>query len=157
MVNEDLSAAENMREMKILKKYNSVVEENLRLKQELIKYQKDNSNLAYCLRDVEGIDKGLDEFLKEMNNLQEKNAKLRDIIEKSDLEIKIRDKKIESLKEQINNYIQNLRNLIKEKNEYMTKNIILSGQIKEEENEKIKLENHYKEQISILERNTTQT
>ena len=95
-------------------------------KLELIKYQKDNSNLAYCLRDVEGIDKGLDEFLKEMNNLQEKNAKLRDIIEKSDLEIKIRDKKIESLKEQINNYIQNLRNLIKEKNEYMTKNIILS-------------------------------
>ena len=157
VVNEELSAAENMREMKILKKYNSVVEENLRLKQELIKYQKDNSNLAYCLRDVEGIDKGLDEFLKEMNNLQEKNAKLRDIIEKSDLEIKIRDKKIESLKEQINNYIQNLRNLIKEKNEYMTKNIILSGQIKEEENEKIKLENHYKEQISILERNTTQT
>ena len=157
VVNEELSAAENMREMKILKKYNSVVEENLRLKQELIKYQKDNSNLVYCLRDVEGIDKGLDEFLKEMNNLQEKNAKLRDIIEKSDLEIKIRDKKIESLKEQINNYIQNLRNLIKEKNEYMTKNIILSGQIKEEENEKIKLENHYKEQISILEQNNTQT
>ena len=157
VVNEELSAAENMREMKILKKYNSVVEENLRLKQELIKYQKDNSNLVYCLRDVEGIDKGLDEFLKEMNNLQEKNAKLRDKIEKSDLEIKIRDKKIESLKEQINNYIQNLRNLIKEKNEYMTKNIILSGQIKEEENEKIKLENHYKEQISILEQNNTQT
>ena len=157
VVNEELSAAENMREMKILKKYNSVVEENLRLKQELIKYQKDNSNLVYCLRDVEGIDKGLDEFLKEMNNLQEKNAKLRDKIEKSDLEIKIRDKKIESLKEQINNYIQNLRNLIKEKNEYMTKNIILSGQIKEEENEKIKLENHYKEQIAILEQNNTQT
>ena len=157
VVNEELSAAENMREMKILKKYNSVVEENLRLKQELIKYQKDNSNLAYCLRDVEGIDKGLDEFLKEMNSLQEKNAKLRDKIEKSDLEIKIREKKIESLKEQINNYIQNLRNLIKEKNEYMTKNIILSGQIKEEENEKIKLENHYKEQMSILEQNNIQT
>ena len=98
VVNEELSAAENMREMKILKKYNSVVEENLRLKQELIKYQKDNSNLAYCLRDVEGIDKGLDEFLKEMNNLQEKNAKLRDIIEKSDLEIKIRDKKNRDIK-----------------------------------------------------------
>ncbi len=40
------------------------MEENLRLKKELIKYQKDNSNLAYCLSDVEGIDKGLDEFLK---------------------------------------------------------------------------------------------
>lgn len=150
VVNEELSAAENMREMKILKKYNSVVEENLRLKQELIKYQKDNSNLAYCLRDVEGIDKGLDEFLKEMNNLQEKNAKLRDIIEKSDLEIKIRDKKIESLKEQINNYIQNLRNLIKEKNEYMTKNIILSGQIKEEENEKIKMDYFMRVNGSII-------
>ena len=93
VVNEELSGAENIREMKILKKYNSVVEENLRLKQELIKYQKDNSNLACCLKDVEGIDKGLDEFLKEMNNLQEKNAKLRDKIEKSDLEIKIREKK----------------------------------------------------------------
>ena len=157
VVNEELSGLENAREMKILKKYNSVLEENLRLKQELIKYQKDNSNLVYCLKDVEGIDKGLDEFLKEMNNLQEKNAKLRDKIEKSELEIKIREKKIESLKEQINNYIQNLRNLIREKNDYMTKNIILSGQIKEEENEKLKLENHYKEQISILEQNNIQT
>lgn len=80
-----------------------------------------------------------------------------DQIEKSELEIKIRDKKIESLKEQINNYIKNLRNLIKEKNEYMTKNIILSGQIKEEENERIKLENHYKEQIAIIEQNNIQT
>ena len=35
------------------------------------------------------------------------------INEKSDLEIKIRDKKIESLKEQINNYILNIRKLIK--------------------------------------------
>ena len=157
VVNEELSGLENAREMKILKKYNSVLEENLRLKQELIKYQKDNSNLVYCLKDVEGIDKGLDEFLKEMNNLQEKNAKLRDKIEKSELEIKIREKKIESLKEQITNYIQNLRNLIREKNDYMTKNIILSGQIKEEENEKIKLENNYKEQISILEQNNIQT
>ena len=157
VVNEELSGAENIREMKILKKYNSVVEENLRLKEELLKYQKDNNNLVYCLKDVEGIDKGLDEFLKEMNNLQEINAKLRDKIEKNDLEIKIRDKKIESLKEQINNYIQNLRNLIREKNDYMTKNIILSGQIKEEENEKTKLENHYKEQISILEQNNIQT
>ena len=157
VVNEELSGAENMREMKILKKYNSVVEENLRLKQELIKYQKDNSNLVYCLKDVEGIDKGLDEFLKEMNNLQEKNAKLRDKVEKSEFEIKIREKKIESLKEQINNYIQNYINLKKEKNDYMTKNIILTGQLKEEENEKIKLENHYKEQISILEQNNIQT
>ena len=157
IVNEEISSAENMREMKILKKYNSVVEENLRLKQELIKYQNDNSNLANCLKDVEGIDKGLDEFVKEMNTLQEKNAKLSDQIEKSELEIKIRDKKIESLKEQINNYIKNLRNLIKEKNEYMTKNIILSGQIKEEENERIKLENHYKEQIAIIEQNNIQT
>ena len=157
VVNEEISAAENMREMKILKKYNSVLEENLRLKQELIKYQKDNTNLVYCLKDVEGIDKGLDEFLKEMNILQEKNAKLRDKIEKSELEIKIREKKIESLKEQINNYIQNLRNIIKEKNEYMTKNIILTGQLKEEENERIKLENHYKEQMAILDQNNLQT
>ena len=157
IVNEEISAGENAREMKILKKYNSVLEENLRLKQELIKYQKDNNNLAYCLKDVEGIDKGLDEFLKEMNILQEKNAKLKDKVEKSDLEIKIREKKIETLKEQMNNYIQNMRNLIKEKNDYVTKNIILSGQIKEEENERIKLENHYKEQISILEQNNLQT
>ena len=92
-----------------------------------------------------------------MNILQEKNAKLKDKVEKSDLEIKIREKKIETLKEQMNNYIQNMRNLIKEKNDYVTKNIILSGQIKEEENERIKLENHYKEQISILEQNNLQT
>ena len=38
VVNEELSGAENIREMKILKKYNSVLEENLRLKQELIKF-----------------------------------------------------------------------------------------------------------------------
>ena len=48
------------------------MEENLRLKKELIKYQKDNSNLAYCLSDVEGIDKWIDEFLKKMNKKKKK-------------------------------------------------------------------------------------
>ena len=157
IVNEEISGNENAREMKILKKYNSVLEENLRLKKELIKYQHDNNNLVYCLKDVEGLDKGIDEFVRDMNNLQEQNAKLKDKIEKGDLELKIRDKKIENLKEQISNYIHNIKILIKEKNEYISKNIILGGQLKEEENEKMKLENHYKEQISLMEQNSNNT
>ena len=156
IVNE-VSANENIRDMKILKKYNSVVEENMRLKQELIKYQKDNNNLANFLNDMEGVDRGIDEFVKEMNNLQEKNAKLRDKVEKSELELKIRDKKIESLKEQINNYIQSYKSLMKEKNDFISKNIILTGQLKEEEEERIKLEKHYKEQIVIMEQNNNKT
>ena len=157
IVNEEISGNENMREMKILRKYNSVVEENERLKKELLKYQSDNNNLVYCLKDVEGLDKGIDEFVRDMNNLQEQNAKLKDKFEKCDLELKIRDKKIESLKEQINNYIQNIRTLIKEKNDLIAKNIISSGQLKEEENEKIKLEKHYKDQILIMEQNYSNT
>ena len=156
IVNEEISAGENMREMKILEKYNTVLEENARLKKELNKYKNDN-NLAYCLKDIEGIDKGIDEFVRDMSNLQEQNAKLRDKIEKSDLEIKIRDKKIESLKEQINNYILNIRKLIKENNDYITKNTMLMGQLKEEENEKANLEKHYKDQILIMEQNNNKT
>ena len=67
-------------------------------------------------------------------------------LKKSELEIKIRNKKIESLKEQINNYIKIFRNLIEEKNGHTTKNIILSGKIKEKENKQIKSEN---QQIAI--------
>ena len=156
IVNE-VSASENIREMKILKKYNSVVEENIRLKEELIKYRKDNNNLAISLNDMECVEKGIDEFVKEMNNLQEKNAKLRDKAEKSELEIKIRDKKIESLKDQINSYILRYRSLMKEKNDFISKNIILTGQLKEEEDERIKLEKHYKEQIVIMEQNNNKT
>lgn len=156
IVNE-VSANENIREMKIMKKYNSVVEENMRLKKELIKYQNDNNNLANFLNDMEGVDRGIDEFVKEINNLQEKNAKLRDKVEKSELELKIRDKKIESLKEQINNYIQSYKSLMKEKNDFISKNIILTGQLKEEEEERIKLEKHYKEQIVIMEQNNNKT
>mgnify|MGYP002626221188 FL=1 len=70
------------------------------------------------------MSKKKDEFVKEMNNMQEKNAKLRDKVEKSELELKIRDKRIESLKEQINNYIQSYRSLMKEKNDFISKNII---------------------------------
>ena len=157
IVNEEVSAGE-MREMKILKKYNTVLEENIRLKKELMRYKNDNNNnLAYCLNDIEGLDRGINELARDMNNLQELNAKLKDKIEKSDLEIKIRDKKIESLKEQMNNYIHNIKNLIKEKNEYLTKNILLTGQLKEEENERIKLEKHYKDQILIMEENNNKT
>ena len=156
IVNE-VSANENIKEIKILKKYNSVVEENMRLKEELRKYQKDNYNLTNFLNDVEGVDRGIDEFVKEMNNLQEKNSKLRDKVEKSELELKIRDKKIESLKEQINNYIQSIRSLMKEKNDLISKNMILTGQLKEEEDERIKLEKHYKEQIVIMEQNNSKT
>ena len=154
IVNEEISGNENT---KILRKYNSVLEENIRLKKELLKYQHDNNNVASCLKDVEGIDKGIDDFVRKMNNLEEQNAKLKDKIEKNELELKIRDKKIESLKEQINNYIQNIRNLIKEKNEYICKNVILNGQLKEEENEKMKLEKHYKDQILIMEQNNKNT
>ena len=154
IVNEEISGNENTR---ILRKYNSVLEENIRLKKELLKYQHDNNNLVSCLKDVDGIDKGIDDFVRKMNNLEEQNAKLKDKIEKNELELKIRDKKIESLKEQINNYIQNIRNLIKEKNEYIGKNVILNGQLKEEENEKMKLEKHYKDQILILEQNNNNT
>ena len=154
IVNEEISKNEKV---KILKEYNSVLEENLRLKEELARYQHDNNSLESRLIDVEVIDKGIDDFVREMNNLQEQNAKLRDKIEKNELELKIRDKKIESLKEQINNYIQNIRNLIKEKNEYIGKNVILNGQLKEEENEKMKLEKHYKDQILIMEQNNKNT
>ena len=154
IVNEEISGNENTR---ILRKYNSVLEENIRLKKELLKYQHDNNNLVSCLKDVDGIDKGIDDFVRKMNNLEEQNAKLKDKIEKNELELKIRDKKIESLKEQINNYIQNIRNLIKEKNEYIGKNVILNGQLKEEENEKMKLEKHYKDQILIMEQNNSNT
>ena len=157
IINEEISGNENTKEMKILKKYNSVLEENLRLKKELIKYQHDNNNLSNYLKDVECIDRGIDEFVVDINNLQEQNAKLRDKIEKGDLELKIRDKKIESLKEKINNYILNIKTLIKEKNDYISKNIILGGQLKEEENEKYKLEKHYKDQIGIMEQNNSNT
>ena len=155
-INEEIGN-ENIREMKILKKYNSVLEENIRLKRELTKYQHDNNNLVSCLKDVEGLDKGIDEFVRDMNNLQEQNAKLTDKIEKSDLELKIKDKKIESLKEQINKYADNLRNIVKEKNKYIAQNVILNGQLKEEENEKNKLEKHYKDQILIMEQNNNNT
>ena len=157
IVNEEISGNENLKEMKILKKYNSVLEENMRLKEELIKFRNDNNNLAFCFKDVEGIDKGIDEIIKEMNNLKEKNAKLNDKVEKNDLEIKIRDKKIESLKEQINNYIQNIKSLMKEKTEYIGKNAILSGQLSEVRNEKINLEKHYKDQILLMEQNYKNT
>ena len=135
-MNEEISGNENQKEMKILKKYNSVLEENMRLKEELIKFRNDNNNLAFCFKDVEGIDKGIGEIIKEMNNSKQKNAKLNDKVEKNDLEIKIRDKIIEYLKEQINNYIQNIKSLIKEKNDYIGKKAILSGQLSEYKNEK---------------------
>ena len=154
IVNEEISGNDNS---SILQMYNSVLEENMRLKRELTHYQHDNNNLASCLQEVEGIDKGIDEFVRDMNNLQEQNAKLKDRIEKNELELKIRDKKIESLKEQIKNYIQNIKNIIKEKNEYIGKNVILNGQLKEEENEKMKLEKHYKDQILIMEQNNSNT
>jgi kinesin family protein 15 len=159
LVNEEVSAGYNLREMKFLENYNSVLQENFKLKEELMRYrreQKDN-NTIINLQDIEGFDRGLNEISRDINNLKEQNARLKDEIEKSDLEIKIRDKKIESQKEQMNNYVGHIRSLIKEKNDYFAKNSILTGQLKEEENEKIKLEKHYKDQILIMEENNTKT
>jgi len=104
------------------------VEENLRLKKELIKYQKDNSNLAYCLSDVEGIDKGLDEFLKKW------------IASKKKMLNWFRNKN--SWKK--NRAIKSSNKLIKEKNGYMTNNKILSGQIKEERKRENKIRKSYR-------------
>ena len=159
LVNEEESAGYNLREMKILENYNTVLQENFKLKEELTKYRRgqEDNNTVINLQDIEGFDRGLDEISRDMNNLKEQNARLKDKIEKSDLEITIRDKKIESQKEQMNNYVNHIRNLIKEKNDYITKNSILAGQLKEEENEKIKLEKHYKDQILIMEENNTKT
>ena len=159
LVNEEVSAGYNLREMKFLENYNTVLQENFKLKEELMRYrreQKDNSTIIN-LQDIEGFDRGLNEISRDINNLKEQNARLKDEIEKSDLEIKIRDKKIESQKEQMNNYVGHIRSLIKEKNDYFAKNSILTGQLKEEENEKIKLEKHYKDQILIMEENNTKT
>ena len=157
IVNEEVSGNENMKEMKILKKYNTVLEENMRLKQELLKYQKDNINLAYCLKDVEGLDRGIDEFVRELKDLNEINAKLKDKLEKNDFDFKVKDKEIETLKLNINNLKQNIKILAKEKNDYIAKNAILGGQLKEAEEDKIKLEKHYKDQILIMEQNNGDT
>ena len=155
IVNEE-TTNENMKDIKILERFNSLLEENMKLKKKLSEYQKDNNNLAYCLKDVDGVDKGIDEFEKEINSLHEKNIKLKDEVENNEIEIKIRDKKIETLKEQLNNIFQQLKILEKEKNEYITKNTSLSGKLKEEEDERIKLEKHYKDQINIMEKNNCQ-
>ena len=64
-----------MKDIKILERFNSLLEENMKLKKKLSEYQKDNNNLAYCLKDVDGVDKGIDEFEKEINSLQEENIK----------------------------------------------------------------------------------
>ena len=155
VVNEETSN-ENMKEMKILKRYNSLLEENMRLKKELTKYQKDNNNSVNSLRDAEGFDKGIEELVKEMNNLKEKNIKLSDKVEKNDLEIKIRDSKIESFKVQLSEINLKIKVVEKEKNDYFTQNISLRGQLKEEEDKRIKLEKYYKEQIFIMEQNKNQ-
>ena len=157
IVNEEISGNENMKEMKILKKYNTVLEENIKLKQELLKYQKDNINLQYCIKDVEGLDKGIDEFVRELKELKEVNAKLKDKLEKNDFDFKVKDKEIETLKLNINNLKQNIKILSKEKNDYIAKNAILGGQLKEAEDDKIKLEKHYKDQILIMEQNNSNT
>ena len=158
MVNEVISGNENMKEMKILEKYNSILEENIRLKEQLLRIQNNNNNISYSITSaVEGFDRGIDDIIKDIHNLKEQKAKLKDKVEKSDLEIKIRGKRIETLTEQIKTYIQNIKTLMKEKNDYIAKNIILSGQLKEEENEKINLEKHYKDQISLMEQNYSNT
>ena len=157
IVNEEISGNENMKEMKILKKYNTVLEENIKLKQELLKYQKDNINLQYCIKDVEGLDKGIDEFVRELKELKEVNAKIKDKLEKNDFDFKVKDKEIETLKLNINNLKQNIKILSKEKNDYIAKNAILGGQLKEAEDDKMKLEKYYKDQILIMEQNNSNT
>ena len=78
IVNEVIYENENIKEKNISNKYKEIIEENIRLKNELLKYEKSQNNLKCYLKDVDAVDKGIDELVKNFQIAKEINEKLKD-------------------------------------------------------------------------------
>ena len=168
IVNEELTAVEALafkEEIKNLKyKYNSIYEENEKLKRELLKHKKNiqNNNIE-TLKFVNTMD---DELTKmndqvtqqnnQMKQLQEENAKLKDKNDKIDLEIKLKEKEITHLNNKINDLNNEIKKLSLEKKEYKIENGKLNEQLINKDCEINKIKTKYKEQITLMDQNVKQ-
>ena len=86
IVIEETYQNENIKDNNISKKYHTLIEINFWLKNELLKYEKGQNNFKYCLKDVDAVDKGIDELVKNIQIANEINEKIKDKLEKTNFD-----------------------------------------------------------------------